>query len=477
MSSSVCRLRLSGHFSRQLRVAQTSRRLCTLCGIFSQRFSPSERTARRQLSDAPSTSSEPDIVRAPEVSNSHESSSSRLAAPEFKEVEGTYAQATNSHFAPTKKSDIPSVEPYFAEHLEGVFPTLKFPPELARRILTHSSHPAAIYGHNAVYGFLGRRALESYLMLFLHSCPLQPSHDLEDIASRALNSYVLGEHIGSQWGLGRILRWTPTVSRDNLDKVSSNPTVLRSAGLYKVQGDTVAAVIGGVFYQFGAAEAHRVFHTRILPRLFLGRKTEGLSEVFHRKALAISQSMSGEPRIFHLAPHRKCLPPPLVPSHPDARSLAPLDCYELQKGAREEDSSLSISTRRRHSVLVAPSVDLGSSWSSNWNVLPPLYPTYVPDIGCAVKLNGQWWRFLRQSRRYPREEGFAVLIPARGVAEKYAASDTKLISNSFDILWLHRVAGRKLGPMPLREAAGLRYVMMVEARGYTNRGCKNERYQ
>lgn len=87
-------------------------------------------------------------------------------------------------------------------------------------------------------------------MLFLHSCSLQPSHDLEDIASRALNSYVLGEHIGSQWGLGRILRWTPTVSRDNLDKVSSNPTVLRSAGLYKVQGDTVAAVLGGIFYQF-----------------------------------------------------------------------------------------------------------------------------------------------------------------------------------------------------------------------------------
>ncbi|KAF4603970.1 hypothetical protein EYR40_001145 [Pleurotus pulmonarius] len=279
MSSSVCRLRLSGHFSRQLRVAPASRRL-----------------SRRQLSDAPSTSSESGTVREPEASNSRDSSSSRLAASELKdEVQETSVQATN-HFAPTKKSDIPSVEPYFAEHLEGVFPTLKFPAELARRILTHSSHPAAIYGHNAVYGFLGRRALESYLMLFLHSCSLQPSHDLEDIASRALNSYVLGEHIGSQWGLGRILRWTPTVSRDNLDKVSSNPTVLRSAGLYKVQGDTVAAVIGGIFYQFGAAEAHRVFHTRILPHLFLGRKTEGLPETFHRKALAISQSMTGEPQ-------------------------------------------------------------------------------------------------------------------------------------------------------------------------------------
>lgn len=159
MSSSVCRLRLSGHFSRQLRVAPTSRRLCTSQRIPSQQHFLTfgmNTTARRQLSDAPSTSSEPGAVSEPEASNSHESSSSRLPASELKdEVQTTSAQATDSHFAPTKKSDIPSVEPYFAEHLEGVFPTLTFPPELARRILTHSSHPAAIYGHNAVYGFLG----------------------------------------------------------------------------------------------------------------------------------------------------------------------------------------------------------------------------------------------------------------------------------------------------------------------------------
>ena len=46
-------------------------------------------------------------------------------------------------------------DPHFAEHLNGLFPTLQFPPELARRILTHGSHPAAAYGHNAAYSFMG----------------------------------------------------------------------------------------------------------------------------------------------------------------------------------------------------------------------------------------------------------------------------------------------------------------------------------
>lgn len=43
----------------------------------------------------------------------------------------------------------------FAEHLNNLFPELQFSIELARRILTHSSHPAAIYGHNAGLSFMG----------------------------------------------------------------------------------------------------------------------------------------------------------------------------------------------------------------------------------------------------------------------------------------------------------------------------------
>lgn len=70
------------------------------------------------------------------------------------------------------------------------------------------------------------------------------------MVSRALNTYVLGEHVGPRWGLGRALRWTPTVSATKLKSVEDRNTMLRNVGLYKVQGDAVAAVIGGIFYQF-----------------------------------------------------------------------------------------------------------------------------------------------------------------------------------------------------------------------------------
>ncbi|KAJ8514663.1 hypothetical protein ONZ45_g7832 [Pleurotus djamor] len=128
-------------------------------------------------------------------------------------------------------------------------------------------------------------------MLFLtSSSSLKPSHNLDALAARALNTYTLGEHIGSQWGLGRHLRWTPTVSHEKLGQLAT-PSVAKSAGLYKVQGDTVAAILGSIFFQFGAAEAHRVFHTRVLPHLFLNSRTQGLPDAFRRDALAISQQL------------------------------------------------------------------------------------------------------------------------------------------------------------------------------------------
>lgn len=99
--------------------------------------------------------------------------------------------------------------------------------------------------------FPGRRVLESYLLLFLTSSPaLKPTHDMDAIISRTLNTYVLGEHIGSKWGLGRALRWTPTVPAHKLKPNEDQQALLRNVGLYKVQGDAVAAVMGGIFYQF-----------------------------------------------------------------------------------------------------------------------------------------------------------------------------------------------------------------------------------
>ncbi|KAF7289944.1 RNase III domain-containing protein [Mycena indigotica] len=182
----------------------------------------------------------------------------------------------------------------FSDHLSGLFSPLKFPPQLSARILTHASHPAAFHGHNAQLSFIGRRVLESYLLLLLTSSShLKPTHDLQEIVSRVLNTYFLGEHIGSKWGLGRVMRWTPTLpaSLQPPETLQAKSKLLKEVGLFKVQGDAVTAVIGGIFQQFGASVAHRVFHTRMLPRLLL---TEGgLPACFHGDANAICARLGG----------------------------------------------------------------------------------------------------------------------------------------------------------------------------------------
>jgi hypothetical protein len=123
----------------------------------------------------------------------------------------------------------------------------------------------------------GRRVLESYYLLFLHSAARnQPQHDYELLSSRALNTYLLGEHVAPRWSLGRVLRWTPTVSQDLLQThkkisptkqpadselehaLSANPGIVRSVGLYKVMGDAVQAVVGGVYHQFVRPCSHAV---------------------------------------------------------------------------------------------------------------------------------------------------------------------------------------------------------------------------
>lgn len=178
----------------------------------------------------------------------------------------------------------------FSDHLNGVFPGLQFPSELARRILTHASHQTATNGHNASLSFIGRRVLDSYLHLFLtSSSALTPEHDLENIAYHTLHTYALGEHVGSKWGLGRTLRWVPAIAPEVREQVSDSPD-LRKVGLYKVQGDAVTAVMGGIFSQFGGSVAHRVFHTRLLPCMLV---KGALHEAFHRDALAVCDRMGG----------------------------------------------------------------------------------------------------------------------------------------------------------------------------------------
>ncbi|KXN82775.1 hypothetical protein AN958_02214, partial [Leucoagaricus sp. SymC.cos] len=191
-------------------------------------------------------------------------------------------------------------EPHFATHLSALFPPLEFNPEIARRCLTHASHPSAMNGHNAGLGFLGRRVLESYLLLYLTSSKvLKPMHDFRFITMWTLSPYTVGQQVGSKWGLGRVMRWVPSVNKEKLnepllgDKPSDKHELLRGVGLYRVQGDAVAAVIGAIYEQFGGSVAHRAFHTRVLPHLLLDGKNGGLPLVFHDEVREICDKMGG----------------------------------------------------------------------------------------------------------------------------------------------------------------------------------------
>lgn len=149
--------------------------------------------------------------------------------------------------------------------------------------------------------------MESYLFLFLTaSKALKPSHDLNEIAYHTLHLNVLGEYVGSPWGLGQVIVWTPSVSRSQLD-AAGDSVALKRIGLYKVQGEAVSATVGAVFQQYvrgtnpasfllgltggqGAAVAHRLFHTRVLPRLLV---PGGLSPEFAKEVKAVCEKMGG----------------------------------------------------------------------------------------------------------------------------------------------------------------------------------------
>ena len=117
--------------------------------------------------------------------------------------------------------------------------------------------------------------LHSYMMLFLASSPAaDPSHDFEEITARALNTYVLGQHVAPKFQLSRVLRWQPAVNPSIITRpdvqpkydpipekgtekdaelalaLQAHPMLLKSVGLYKVMGEAVQAIVGGTYHQF-----------------------------------------------------------------------------------------------------------------------------------------------------------------------------------------------------------------------------------
>ncbi|KAF8954895.1 hypothetical protein BDZ97DRAFT_1907982 [Flammula alnicola] len=170
----------------------------------------------------------------------------------------------------------------FEEYLNRLFSPLRFP----------QNHHLARKGHSAGLSFIGASTSAFYLPLsFPPSSPnLASTDDIEDIASCALHTNLLGEHVGHEWGVGRVVVWQPSIPSNKSLQDKTDLEVLRAAGLYKIQGETIQAIMGAVYHQHGASVAHRVFHTRLLPHILV---KGGLPKQFHKDVESICARMGG----------------------------------------------------------------------------------------------------------------------------------------------------------------------------------------
>lgn len=143
--------------------------------------------------------------------------------------------------------------------------------DLALRAVTHESYLNAREGHNRRLAFVGRRSLKLFTTLFLHSrhqgrskgdaAHIYISRLLESPSGvdSILNTHRLGDRIGRELGLEKVMRWTPAVSHGQLGP--------RETGLFKVRGVAVEALVGAIYHQKGAHQAQQFFNTHILPCL------------------------------------------------------------------------------------------------------------------------------------------------------------------------------------------------------------------
>ncbi|SPO29491.1 uncharacterized protein UTRI_04774_B [Ustilago trichophora] len=143
--------------------------------------------------------------------------------------------------------------------------------ELALRAVTHESYLNAREGHNRRLAFVGRRSLKLFTTLFLHSRlqTVSKGDAAHNYISRLLESptavdsilltHRLGDKVGRDLALEKVMRWTPAVSDGQLGP--------KETGLFKVRGVTVEALVGAIYHQKGAMEASKFFHKSILPSL------------------------------------------------------------------------------------------------------------------------------------------------------------------------------------------------------------------
>ncbi|OXG17438.1 hypothetical protein C366_03528 [Cryptococcus neoformans Tu401-1] len=234
---------------------------------------------------------------------------SRLPAHARTYASPAAASSTSSSYPPpplpsSTSSTTPQAAQSYLSNLFSLPPSRQFSPALALQILTHKSYrfahpvrhspslsqaqssigPESSAPHNARLAFLGRRALSTYLALFVHEAygssgalreqgsDFLRGKELEERLTALRHVNNLGRMVGGEWRVEDVLRW----DRNQTSQASGN---------LSVKGQTVEAILGGVFTQFGSPAAHRAFHLHVLPKFvsqlrdpFLVEKVETVRE-------------------------------------------------------------------------------------------------------------------------------------------------------------------------------------------------------
>lgn len=137
------------------------------------------------------------------------------------------------------------------DYMREQFPSLpgEMSEDTALRAVTHKSIAGAAGDHQSRLSFLGRRTLRFQLMMHFMGSGRSVSNDV----FRCLDTPSLGDSIGRDWGLEKVMRFS--TSQEN--------------GIYKVRGSTVEALIGAISHEFGQDVANKIFQSKILPKLNL----------------------------------------------------------------------------------------------------------------------------------------------------------------------------------------------------------------
>ncbi|PWN49048.1 hypothetical protein IE53DRAFT_318313 [Violaceomyces palustris] len=192
------------------------------------------------------------------------------------------SSASPSSSSPSKSGPIPS--PTLGTDLtpERILSHFQQPPfpsqnvlgndsEIATRAMTHESYKYGKEGQNRRLAFLGRRSLKLSLTLFLHTLSTSPktSQSTKDWALKLLSdppkveemitTQKLGDRIGRELGLEKVMRWTPALSDGQFGP--------KETGLFKVRGVCLEALLGAILHNSGADKARLFFNSKVLPSL------------------------------------------------------------------------------------------------------------------------------------------------------------------------------------------------------------------